>query len=574
MMIAKAAAAMMLLAMAGSCTAHAGFAPTKAALPLPLMHGRVAVTSGLPRSLAAASDAQARLPQLTEIKAQRAATLSRVRSMLAGALLLALPRGAALASAGLPASIPAVPLSRPQLLTRLALWGVLFSMAALLAGAETAITTLWPWKVKQLAAEEGDDSPFSTLQTDVTKVLGTVLIGVTFCTIFGTALATDVAVGLFGKAGVGYATVAITLVTLFFGEIFPKSLAVAKPEALARFTLPMINAVTFLLTPLSWLTSVVTNQLLAALGTSKEDSAEAVTKPELRLVLSSASESGAVELYEQDMIEGVLDLQRTQVQQVMTPRVELVAVGAGSTLTELLAVALRTKYSRVPVYNETVDQIVGIVLTRELLTFNNASMTGASTASSERRQLAETPVESIMEGVSEASLFVPESMTVMNALKQMRRQRLHMMVVVDEFGGTSGIVTLEDILETLVGEIYDEDDEEEVVEDTSSIVQAMDGSYTIDGMADLDIVCERLGLTDDVDPEILAEFATLSGFLCHVAGEIPAEGDVLLAAGMRFDVVEADERRLLSVKACNMSAGMNVTKISSHGRTVYSSSAR
>ena len=107
-------------------------------------------------------------------------------------------------------------------------------MAALFAGAETAITTLWPWKVKQLAAEDGEDSPFKSLETDITKVLGTVLIGVTFCTIFGTALATDVAVGLFGKAGVGYATVAITLVTLFFGEIFPKSLAVAKPEALAR----------------------------------------------------------------------------------------------------------------------------------------------------------------------------------------------------------------------------------------------------------------------------------------------------------------------------------------------------
>ena len=231
----------------------------------------------------------------------------------------------------------------------------------------------------------------------------------------------------------------------------------------------MINFFTFLLTPLSLLTSLATNTLLRLLGASADESVESVTKPELRMLLSSASESGAVEVYEQDMIEGVLDLQRTKVQQVMTPRVELVACGADSPISALLALALRYKYSRVPVYNETVDEIVGIVLTRELLNYTVTEPVQSSSAT----------VGSIMESVTEASIFVPESMSVMNALKQMRRQRLHMLIVVDEYGGTSGIVTLEDILETLVGEIYDEDDEEEV------------------------------------DDELLAEFATLSGFLCH-----------------------------------------------------------
>ena len=152
------------------------------------------------------------------------------------------------------------------------------------------------------------------------------------------------------------------------------------------------------------------------------------------------------------------------------------------------------------------------------------------------------------------NLFVPETMSVMNALKQMRRQRLHMMVVVDEFGGTSGIVTLEDILETLVGEIYDEDDEAEVVEDTSSIVLNDDGSYVIDGMADLSLVCTTLNLEKDVDDDVLEDFATLSGFLCHHAGEIPNTGDTLLVAHIRFDVLEADDRRLLSLRAANITA--------------------
>jgi len=278
--------------------------------------------------------------------------------------------------------------------------------------------------------------------------------------------------------------------------------------------------------------------LLRALGTSSEHDELVVTQPELRMILGTASQSGAVELYEQDMIEGVLDLQRSQVQQIMTPRVELAAIEAESSLAELLDITRDTKYSRVPVFNQTVDEIVGVVLSRELLEF----------ADLPNVDLAATNVTMIMEDID----FVPESMSVMNALKQMRRQRLHMMVVVDEFGGTSGVITLEDILETLVGEIYDEDDEEDEEEENQSIVQAEDGSFLIDGMADLQAVCERLQL--QVAEDTLAEFSTLSGFLCHVAGEIPDEADVLLVSGLRFEVREADERRLLLVHANNITS--------------------
>jgi len=478
--------------------------------------------------------------------------------MLCVALLV--PRAAVAASAG-GVSLSSGPLSRPQLVTRLCLWFCLFTVAAMFAGAETAITTLWPWKVKQLAASGGKGSPFAALEKDITKVLTTVLVGVTFCTIFGTALATDVAVGLFGKAGVGYATLAITAVTLFFGEILPKSLAVAMPEAFARFTLPAINFFTLLLTPLSALTGFVNDLLLKCFGVGDNDRNDAVTQPELRMVLSSASQSGAVEVYEQDMIEGVLDLQRSQVQQIMTPRVELVAVDRSASLADLLDLTMSFKYSRVPVFNDTVDEIIGVVLTRELLAFAREHPDDVASNKSRvnGQPLGATNVTVIMEPVG----FIPESMTTMNALKQMRRQRAHMMVVVDEFGGTSGIVTLEDILETLVGEIYDEDDEEEVKEDTSMIVfDEPSGTYVIDGMANLDIVAERLHLEDEIDEELLAEFATLSGFLCQQAGEIPDTGISLLVersdeTAVRFEVLQADERRLLSLKASNVTFAAN-----------------
>mmetsp|Transcript_30749 Transcript_30749/g.78476 ORF Transcript_30749/g.78476 Transcript_30749/m.78476 type:complete len:569 (+) Transcript_30749:55-1761(+) len=447
---------------------------------------------------------------------------------------------AAFASAGMGAAVvPEAPISNRDLVGRLLLWAALFSTAALLAGAETAITTLWPWKVKRLAEEEGEGSAFAALQDDITKVLTTALVGVTFCTVYGTALATDIAIRLFGKSGIGYATVALTIATLVLGEIVPKSLAVAHPERVARGTLPLIKFLNLFVYPVTVLMGLVNRLVQSVFSASdSESTAEAVTQPELRIILSGAEKSGALELYEQDMIEGVLDMQSTKVGQILTPRVEIEAIQDTASLKELRTLSLKTKYSRIPVYKETVDEIIGVVLTRELL-----DVMGRPSA-----DLDGIPVSTIMEETS----FCPESMTVMNALKEMRRDRLHMMVVVDEFGGTSGVVTLEDILETLVGEIYDEDDHEEVKEDLTSIVEAEDGSFLIDGTADLEVVCEKLGF--EVSEEDREDFLTISGYLCQQAGEIPETGDIILVGELKFEIVDADERRLLSVRATRKTA--------------------
>jgi CBS domain containing-hemolysin-like protein len=191
------------------------------------------------------------------------------------------------------------------------------------------------------------------------------------------------------------------------------------------------------------------------------------------------------------------------------------------------------------VYNKTVDEIIGVVRLGELFDYARAPESRRTRSSS--REM----VTSLMEPTD----FVPESMSALAALKQMRRQRLHMLVVVDEYGGTSGIVTLEDILETMVGEIYDEDDEEEVAEDRTSIRRAADGTYLLDGTADLDAVCEALEL--ELGADALAEFSTISGYLCSQAGEIPEAGDAVYTEGLRFDVLEADDRRILSLRAAN-----------------------
>ena len=471
------------------------------------------------------------IPYLIPHKKVLASTLA---AALAAAVLK--PQKIALAAAATAtAAKKAGPLmGQTEMLARSTLWLLYFSLAAVLAGAETAITTLWPWKVKQLAAED-QGGPFNDVQSDITKVLTTALVGVTFCTVYGTALATDVAIHLFGQAGVAYATAALTLVTLIFGEILPKSLAVANAEKVARSTIPLINAVSFLLSPLVWLTTHVTRWMLQLLGV--DHGTETVSENELRLMVTGAQQSGAVEGYEQDMIEGVLDLDLSTVEQIMQPRVDIVGIEQHDSLMSLIRLSCDTKYSRVPVYNRTIDHIVGVALTRDLIQYMERPSV----------EFANTEVGHVMEDIE----FVPESMSAMNALKLMRQKRLHMVVVVDEYGGTSGIVTLEDILETLVGRIYDEKDDEEVrFEQMESIVyDEVDGSYSIDGMAELELVTDRLAL--QLPEEALNEYSTLSGFLCACAGEIPESGTMVRYGSFEFDVLEADERRILSIKARN-----------------------
>ena len=306
---------------------------------------------------------------------------------------VALRSGSALASGGggsVAAALAKGRMEGGELAGRAALWMLLFSLAAVFAGAETAITTLWPWKVKQLASDEAEEEErtgrpgsriFEKLQGDITRVLTTVLVGVTICTIYGTALATDVAVQVWGQAGVGYATTLLTLMTLFFGELVPKSLAVANAEAVARATLPLIHWFSFLLYPLGRVMSGGTRLMLSLLGVTASEDGEAVSEPELRMMLLNAKQSGAVELYEKDMIEGVLDLDQATVEQIMQPRVEVVGIEVGDSLrggsqpphdarvpepsaepartlpAGLLAISQTYKYSRVPVYNGTIDQV-------------------------------------------------------------------------------------------------------------------------------------------------------------------------------------------------------------------------
>ncbi|CAM9772915.1 unnamed protein product, partial [Hapterophycus canaliculatus] len=217
---------------------------------------------------------------------------------------------------------------------KLTLWLTLFVTSAAFHSAEIAITTLYPWKVKEFAEEEGEDSPFQVLNKDITRVLTTILMATTVCTIYNAALFTNLAIQMFGSAGLAYATAALTVTTLFFGELLPKALGVNNAEVVARRVLPVIIVLSWVLNPVAKTFTLISTLMLSMLGFKSTETGR-VSEEELRLIVTGAKMSGGIESQEGMMIEGVLDLQDTKISEIMRPRVEVVAIEANSTMMDL-----------------------------------------------------------------------------------------------------------------------------------------------------------------------------------------------------------------------------------------------
>ena len=417
-------------------------------------------------------------------------------------------------------------------LGQLVLLIALLLLSGLMSGSETALTAIGEWKGRQLQ-EDGEDpsGAFALLEKDPTRFITTLLIGNNLVNVAATALVTQIVLSLSRTYGfsepvaVGYATVAMTLLILVFGEITPKSIAVHNAVRFSRLVIRPVYVLSIVLYPVGLFFTWIATRVLR-LFRLEPSTGPLISQSELRLMLRSAQESGVIEAQEQEMIGSIIDLEETVVREVMTPRVDVVAIDENARLDELLSLTTENGYSRVPAYNETIDDIRGIAYARDLLPFL-----------ANPEDLVKTRVNDVM---SQAQ-YVPETLSVMNLLKDMRLRKNHLAVVVDEFGGTSGLVTLEDIIEEITGEIYDETDTEE----EDDIALFGEGKYKIQGAAHLEQVAEELGLEFADD----GEYDTLAGFLISEFGYIPNTGESLQYEGFRFLVEEADERRIIRIAA-------------------------
>ncbi|KAK3427486.1 hypothetical protein EUGRSUZ_F03700 [Eucalyptus grandis] len=400
---------------------------------------------------------------------------------------------------------------------------LLFGLSAFFSMAETSITTLWPWKVRELAEKEPENGVFRMLRSDVTRFLTTILIGTTVVNIGATALVTDAATAMFGEAGVSAATGVMTVAILLLTEITPKSIAVHNATEVARFVVRPVAWLSLVLYPVGRIVTYLSMGMLKMLGL-KGRSEPYVTEEELKLMLRGAILSGAIEEEEQDMIENVLEIKDTHVREVMTPLVDVVAIDASATLIDFHRLWVTHQYSRVPVFEQRVDNIVGIAYAMDLLDFVQK---GGLLESSTVGEMAHKP-----------AYFVPDSMSVWNLLREFRIRKVHMAVVLNEYGGTVGIVTLEDVVEEIVGEIFDENDSKvKIQKKTGYIVMRAEGVYDVDANTSIDQLSEDLNIKM---PEG-HQYETVSGFVCEAFGYIPRTGETIKVILEKENREEEDE---------------------------------
>jgi CBS domain containing-hemolysin-like protein len=326
----------------------------------------------------------------------------------------------------------------------------------------------------------------------------------------------------------------LTYLHVVLGELTPKAAALNHPERFAKFLAPPLLAFGWVMSPFIWVLNRSANGLLTAFGQSVAGMNETVHSPEeLRLLVEQAQEGGSLERGDAKLLGAVFEFSEKNAREVMTPRTEIVAFPVDAALPEVLKIVEESGVSRYPIYQDTIDDIIGMVLSKDLLKVLIPAAAG--TASGSTNGQAEFSLRKIMRPVH----VIPGSREVEDVLADFKRLKIHMAIVLDEYGGTAGVITMEDLLEEIVGEILDEYD---TSEDSDAPVQTRAGETVVPGGTNIGELNERFGL--DVPED---DATTIGGYVFGVVGRLPQPGDRVIAGGAIFTVREMDGRRIASL---------------------------
>ena len=399
----------------------------------------------------------------------------------------------------------------------------LVAFSAFFSAAETAFTSVNMIRIRTMA-EEGDQKAAAAvrLAENYDRMLSTILIGNNLVNIALSSLTTVMATNLFGDAGVAVATGITTLVILTFGEILPKSWAKENSERLVLLFAEPLRLCTLLLYPLStffiWLKGVFRKK------GEEGGKAPSITEQELMYMVGAIQEEGVLEEQEKDLVQSALEFDETTVQEILTPRVNLVALDIEEEQGEIIKTATGKKFSRIPVYEGTIDNIVGVVQSREIL----------------KRSVQGRPIR--LKNLMAKPMYIHRTMKISRLLGEFQRKKNHIAVVMDDYGGTLGIVTMEDLLEELVGEIWDED--EEIV---TEIAQTGEDSWEVSGDMNIEEFFDEI----DYTPRgFESDFNTMNGWALEMLEHIPKAGESFACQRLAVTVKEMDDQRVtkLTVK--------------------------
>ena len=426
--------------------------------------------------------------------------------------------------------------SNTSLILDLLILAVLIMINAFFSATEIAVITLNDNKVRK-RAEEGDRiaRQLVRLINEPGSFLATIQVGVTLAGFLSSAFAADIfAERLVRLIGVDLqiiktlSVIIVTFILAFFslvlGELVPKRVAQHNPEKFANSVAGIITALGVIMRPFVVLLTFSTNLVLRLLGIDPNKTNRTVTEEEIRMMVDVGRESGSIHAEEKEMIENIFEFNDKEASEIMTHRTNIVSLDVEADYTEVLDVAIHEKYTRIPVYEDSIDNIVGIMHIKDLLYHAAAGLSQPFS----------------LRGMIRPPYFVPESKNIDALFREMQRDRAQMAVVIDEYGGTAGIITIEDLLEEIVGNMQDEYDEEE-----QEIVKKDDHTYLISGMASLDEVGEAIDIEFPDE-----DFDTLAGLVISLLGRIPDEQEYpeVDFRNLKFKVLAMEEKRVSRIQ--------------------------
>ena len=396
--------------------------------------------------------------------------------------------------------------------------GLLF-LSALFSSSETALFSLSRYQIRRVKSRHPGGGRFVALLLESPKrTLLSILIGNMAVNIAASSIATGIGISLFGSKGVGLAIGVMVLLLLFFGEITPKTFAVRNAERLSHVIAPLIHIFAKLIWPVRRIIQSIADLFLSLFAKRRVKGEPYITEQELKTLVSVSEKEGVIDKDEREMIDAVFEFGERSVDEIMIPRVDIIACKYSAPRDEVVKLVKESRHTKVPIYSEVIDNITGILFTKEFILNKDKSLDWRS--------------------LIKPAVFVPETKKIDELFFEFQTKKVPIAIVADEYGGTAGLVTMEDILEEIVGEIQDEYDKE-----APFIERIEPHTFRVKGDIGLKDLEEELGIKIHTE-----EVETLAGFLALRAGRIPTEGEVIKYKGRTFTIERVRRNRILKVK--------------------------
>jgi HCC hlyC/corC family transporter len=358
------------------------------------------------------------------------------------------------------------------------------------------------------------------LYEDSNKLIGAILIGNNIVNVATSSIATIITTSRFSNAGLGISVGLTTLVILIFGEITPKNLALKNSESISLFVAPIILFLVRIFTPILFILNNISNLLSALLGQRNDDKKPTITQDELKTIVDVSNQEGVLETDETEMIQNIFEFKDLTVDDIMIQRRDIVAISADMSYDEIIDVFKNRQLSRLPIYEDTIDDIIGVLYAKDLF------FTEQSKEDFDIKTVMREPV------------FVNEFVKISDFFKKMQQVKTHIAIVLDEYGGVAGIVTMEDLVESIVGDIYDEYDQQD-----EEVRKLKENIYVINGNSKLTEIQELLQV------ELISkDYESLGGYLMDKMGKIPTQGDIYEDENFKFVISSMDKNRINKVK--------------------------